>query len=166
MVVAGKKEPMKVFAFAAAMAALFPAAAAAEPFDGPYIGAQVGYHEVTNFVKGAVFGPYIGFNAPVGERLVLGLEAEGNLGTGNNYVLEYGAHAHAGLRVSNALVSARLGYLRVHDDQDEDDSGRHDGLMVGLGAEVPLNKSFSIRGTLDTLRFDTVRIAAGISLHF
>jgi outer membrane immunogenic protein len=149
---------------ATAAAALVPTAAYAQggaSGTGVYAGLQGGYHDLCCGLDGGLFGGYLGFNAPVGETLVAGLEANANVGT-SDISAEYGASAHLGFRTGAGLVFGRVGYQEV-----DLDGGPSDGdILYGLGGEFGLGTSTAFRVTLDTIDFDSTRLTAGISFHF
>lgn len=144
-----------------------------------YIGGQAGYHDLGDNPlggddDGAIVGVYGGVDVPVGERLILGVE--GNWNRGSNAIdYEYGIAGKLGVRVGErAQVFARGGYQEVDVDLGnvvngpvpaglDDTDGDY---LVGAGAQYRLNENLSLRGVVDTIEFDTVRLTAGLAYHF
>jgi outer membrane immunogenic protein len=153
---------MKRYLLAAAAALLVPAAAQAQDMgSGLYAGAQAGYHDFRFGLNSTFVGGYLGFNAPVGETLVAGLEGNANLSVDGDADAEYGASAHLGVRTGNGMVFGRVGY------QEVDFEGGSDGdVMYGVGGEFGLNERSAFRVTLDTIDFDSTRVAAGVTFKF
>ena len=149
---------------AMAAAALVPTAAQAQTGDrgiGVYAGVQGGYHAFCCGLDGGLFGGYLGFNAPVGETLVAGIEGNANIGT-SDISAEYGASAHLGFRTGTGLVFGRIGYQEVDLKRGPSDGD----ILYGVGGEFGLGPSSAFRVTLDTIDFDSTRVTAGITFHF
>ena len=56
-------------------AAALSSPAAAEPFEGPYLGAEVGYENYSDDLDGGVYGMFAGWDVPLSERWIIGVEA-------------------------------------------------------------------------------------------
>ena len=159
-----------LFVAAAAAAMLLPAAAQAQDTgSGLYAGAQVGYHDFEGGIDSTIVGGYVGFNAPVGETLVGGLEGNYNFGVGGDADAEYGVSAHLGFRTGTGMVFGRVGYQEVNVDlgslEDDFDDTTGD-VMYGIGGEFGFGANTAFRVTLDTVDFDSARVAGGITFHF
>lgn len=153
---------MKRILAAALAAALIPAAAQAQSLSGVYAGAQAGYHDFDgDTFNGAIFGGYVGVNAPVGEQFVVGVEGNANLGT-NDIDAEYGVSAHAGVRAGTGLVFARIGWQQV----ELENGLEGDDVLYGIGGQFPINERSSFRVVVDTIDFDTTRVTGGVSFNF
>lgn len=180
----------KFFSIAAAAAVFTIAPAAADQIDGVYVGGQIGYHDVGSLpgggdIDGVTYGGYGGFNRPIGGNLFVGGEGNFNLG-GGDIDSEYGLNAHIGAAVGPATsIFLRGGYQWVDFDlvgATEDFLGRpltpveadlldgaddtDGGVLVGGGVQFGLAPNISVRGVVDTIEFDTVRVTGGLSLHF
>lgn len=156
---------------AVAAATLVPAAAQAQTDTGTglYAGAQVGYHNFEGDFDSTLLGGYLGFNAPVGESLVAGLEGNYNFSVGGDTDAEYGVSAHLGVRTGNGVVFGRAGWQEVNFDLgalDDSIDDTDDGILVGIGGEFGFGTNTAFRVTLDTIEFDTVRLGAGVTFHF
>lgn len=177
---------------AAIAASLLPTAAAAE---GPYIGAQIGYHDIDVDTEedgdvglnSVIYGIYAGYDIALSGPWILGIEANFNLGTGD-FDSDYGAAARVGMNVTDkALLFVRGGYQEVDLDTQsilESELGRDltsaeetevdgfdlddsdGGWLVGLGGEYDISEQLSLRVALDTIEFDSARVTAGISFRF
>ena len=174
-------------AVALATATAMPAAAQdTEASAHPYVGVQVGYHNLgvdeDDFAPldvddtGLIYGAYLGVDFNVGTGAVIGAEANFNLGNGP-IDSEYGAAARIGYRTANGtVIFVRGGYQWVNldvegltgvanppagiDDTDGD-------FLVGIGADIALGDSPArIRVAVDTISFDTMRATAGVNFAF
>lgn len=174
--------PIQFSAFAALIAAPFALSAPALAQDAPqpevYVGAQGGYHDLGNNPLGKdgspIYGLFAGVDVPVGPVLVVGAEGNFNLGSGI-IDSEYGATGKIGVRVGEAgQLYARGGYQWVDVDVRrltgvpgavgfDDTSGDY---LVGVGGQYKIGSNTALRVTVDTLGFDTTRVAGGLSFNF
>ena len=174
-------------ALVAAAAFATPATAQeAAPGAHPYVGVQVGYHDLgldaDDFApldiddSALIYGAYLGVDFDVGTAMVIGGEANFNLGNGP-IDSEYGAAARIGYRAANGtIIYVRGGYQWVNfdvqgltgvanppaglDDTDGD-------FLVGIGADIAMGDSPArIRIGVDTVSFDTLRATAGVNFAF
>lgn len=143
-----------------------------------YVGGEVGYHDLGSNPVGAsdgvVYGFYAGVDVPVGPVLVVGAEANFNLGS-NAIDTEYGVAGKIGANVTDrAQLFVRGGYQEVNYDLNQVSGGTladgpndTDGdYLVGVGAQYKIAPNVSVRATLDTIGFDTTRALGGIAMHF
>ena len=186
---------MTKFAFAslaAAAAVVAPSAAFAQDSAQPEVtvGASAGYHDLgieglediagpDASDGGAIFGGFIAVDFPVSSNFFVGVEGNGHIGT-DAIDADYGTSARLGYRAENGTkVYLRGGYQWVDADAAalagvDDDTFNEDALgidttvgdyLVGAGVEVPVGQ-VSIRGNIDTIAFDTVRLTAGVGFRF
>ncbi len=142
-----------------------------------YVGANVGYHDLGTGIPnddGAIFGGYIGVDVPVGETLVIGAEANYNIGT-DAIDSEYGIAAKLGVNVGDGgQLFLRGGYQEVDLDLDNiigapvpaglDDS---DGdYLLGIGGQYKVSKNVRLRAVVDTIAFDSTRATVGLQFNF
>lgn len=154
---------MKRYLLAAAAALLVPAAVQAQDMgSGVYAGAQAGYHDFRFGLNSTFVGGYLGFNAPLGETLVAGVEGNADVAVDGDADYEYGVSGHLGVRAGNGMVFGRIGYQEV----EFDGAGSGGDIMYGAGGEFGLGERSAFRVTVDTIDFDSTRVAAGISFHF
>lgn len=171
------------FTLAAALAAVpFALSAPAMAQDAPqpdvYIGAQGGYHDLGDNPLGKdgspIYGVFAGVDVPVGPVLVVGAEGNFNLGSGI-IDSEYGATGKIGVRIGESgQLFARGGYQWVDLDVRraigvpapagfDDTSGDY---LVGVGGQYKIGTNTALRVTVDTLGFDTTRVAGGLAFNF
>lgn len=177
----------KLIAAAALAAFAVPGAALAQEAGTahPYIGAQVGYHDLgvdsdavapLNIDDNAlIFGGYAGVDFDVTGNIVVGAEA--NFNFGNSAIdNEYGAAARIGYRTANgSIVYVRGGYQWVNLDVSnltgvanppagiDDTAGDY---LVGVGADIATGSRARIRVGVDTIAFDSVRPTVGVNFAF
>ena len=188
---------MKKFALIASAAVLPFAApgvayAQATTTSHPYIGVQVGYHDLgvgseviddEDFDiddSGLVYGVYGGVDFDLGTSAVIGVEGNFNLGSGP-IDSEYGIAGRIGARTgTGTVIFARAGYQWVNIDAaglvgldedafDDDDIGVDDtegDYLVGIGADIAASPTMGIRVAVDTISFDTVRPSIGAHFRF
>lgn len=129
------------------------AAHAESPLAGIYGGIQGGYdiYDFGTNGKGVEGGVFLGYNAPVGNKIVVGAETNFNLSDANSAVAgakarnNYGISARAGfLATDSVLVYARGGYvrssIRVGVAKDT-----FDGYSLGGGIEAAVMENVSVR---------------------
>lgn len=167
---------------ASVFAPLALAAPAAAQSDGNkadvYVGVQGGYHHLGDNPigsnDGAIYGVYAGVDVPAGDTLILGIEGNFNLGT-NAIDSEYGVAAKIGTRVGDkGQIYVRGGYQEVNFDVFKVSGGILTGgvddtdgdYLLGVGGQVKLSDTMSLRAGVDTIAFDTVRATAGLAIHF
>jgi outer membrane immunogenic protein len=165
----------------AVSAGLFSAPAFAQdaPKVQPYIGAQIGSHDIGTSGaaddNGMIYGGYIGVDVPVSGAVFVGVEANYNLG--NSAIdREYGIVAKIGTEISpGTKLFVRGGYQEVDldlakfsgvspvpaglDDTDGD-------YLVGVGGDFGVTENVAIRAAVDTIAFDSVRATAGVTFRF
>jgi outer membrane immunogenic protein len=174
--------PIQFTAFAALAAAPFalssPAMAQEAPQPEVYVGAQGGYHDLGDNPFGKdgspIYGVFAGVDVPVGPVLVVGAEGNFNLGSGI-IDSEYGATGKIGVRIGESgQLFARGGYQWVDLDVRrtigvnapagfDDTSGDY---LVGVGGQYKIGTNTALRVTVDTLGFDTTRVAGGLAFNF
>ncbi len=189
---------MKNYSFAAAvaLAAALPAAAQAQdaaPGARPYVGAQVGLHDLgvdeDEFTgvpgldiddSALIYGAYAGVDFDVARNAVLGVEGNFNLGNGP-IDHEFGVAARVGYRTdSGSVFYVRGGYQWVNIDPrgltgvdisdaafeaaGGDDTGGD--YLVGVGADIATGGAARVRVGVDTLGFDTLRPTVGVNFAF
>ena len=189
---------MKKIAFmagAAVLAFAAPGIAHAQETTGarPYIGAQVGLHDLRldeddleddpdfDFDDSAlVYGLYGGVDFDLGGSAVIGVE--GNINRGNGPIdSEYGVAGRIGVRSgSGTVLFVRAGYqwvnidasglLGVDDDViDDDDLDIDDTIgdyIVGVGADFATGSNMGFRVAVDSISFDTLRPTVGVHFKF
>ncbi|WP_298466258.1 outer membrane beta-barrel protein [uncultured Erythrobacter sp.] len=155
------------------------------------VGANAGYHDLgigddlediagpDASDGGAIFGGFIAVDFPVSSNFFVGVEGNANIGT-DAIDADYGASGRLGYRAENGTkVYLRGGYQWVDVDAaalagvdgdlfDEDDLGIDTTVgdyLVGAGVEVPVGQ-VSIRGNVDTISFETLRLTAGVGFRF
>ncbi|HEX9946903.1 MAG TPA: outer membrane beta-barrel protein [Allosphingosinicella sp.] len=156
----------------------------------PYVGVQVGLHDLnvdtddldTNTFdiddSAVTYGGYAGVDFDLGQSAVIGVEGNFNLGNGpiDN---EYGVAGRVGFRAKGgSVIFARAGYQWVNvdgagllgvdesliDDGDIDDTiGDY---LVGVGADIAVGERMGLRVAVDTISFDTLRPSVGLHLKF
>ncbi|MGE3719167.1 MAG: hypothetical protein AB7G07_12300 [Bauldia sp.] len=106
----------------------------------------------------------VGTNIPVGERGVLGIEAQFGIYDFEEVAFEAFAIGHAGMRFGErALAFASIGLAY---DSAADDAG----FVLGGGVEVAMNDSVSLRGETLVYRylgspFEYVTLSGGVIFH-
>lgn len=179
---------------AASVAMLAPSMAAAQEATvaDSFVVASVGYHDLgldSEDVEdldldiddaSIIYGAVAGFDVPVSTNAFIGLE--GNLHFGNDVIdAEYGVAARLGFKsASGTKFYARGGYQWVNVDPEEiiadDDIDFPDGtfddiddtegdFLLGVGVDAAMG-GFLVRGTVDTVSFDTLRATVGIGVSF
>lgn len=176
----------------ASIAALGTSSAAAAqdtPVGEVFIVGSLGYHDlgVGGDVEeefgldiddaSVIYGAAIGFDIPVSSNVFVGIE--GNFHFGNDVIdNEFGGNARLGVKAGGNKFYVRGGYQQIDLDPSEliegvtvppgafDDIDDSDGdFLVGVGADFPLG-GLLVRGTVDTVSFDTVRATVGVGLAF
>jgi outer membrane immunogenic protein len=158
----------------------------------PYVGAQVGYHNLGvdesdidtagfNLDDSAlIYGGYAGVDFDLGKSAVIGVE--GNLALGNGPIdAEYGIAGRIGFRAKGGtVIFARGGYQWINidgagligvdenliDDDDLDVSDTVGDFLVGVGADIAVGKNMGLRVAVDTVSFDTLRPTVGLHVRF
>lgn len=166
---------MRKFVFALALSAAFATPAMAEPFSGPYVGAEIGldnyegqaddlfatgdsYDGISG--NGVVGGVFAGYDFAAGNAF-FGIEAKASLSdaeasyddTFDTLSLRakesFGASARAGLMVNDSTgLYARLGWANTKfkvDVDGFDESGSDDALVLGAGLQTRLGSNASLR---------------------
>lgn len=181
---------------ALALGVPFAGAQAATPFVGPYVGAQIGYsvYDIEETISnggvasidgisasGGEGGLFVGFGMKPTPITYAGIEAEYNWSgaehTDNLFGFKiqdndnYGISGRVGwLPSSNVMLYGRLGWQRAALEYDyggvftsEQD---HDGVRVGLGAEVALTSNVLMRADYAHTFYDDVTNNVGFSDKF
>ena len=183
------------FAAAAALAIALPGVAQAQASGTahPYIGAQVGLHNLgideDDFAgiagididdSALIYGGYAGVDFDIAQNAVIGAEANFNLGNGpiDN---EFGVAARIGYRANNgSVIFVRGGYqwlnidpsgltgVAVTDAQFEAAGGDDTtgDFLVGVGADIAVGGNARLRVAVDTVSFDTIRPTVGVNFAF
>jgi opacity protein-like surface antigen len=158
----------------------------------PYIGAQVGMHDLGvnednidtagfDLDDNAItYGVYGGVDFDLGKSAVIGVEGNFNLGNGP-IDSEYGVAGRIGFRAKGGtVIFARAGYQWINidgagligvdedliDDDDLDVSDTIGDYLVGVGADIAVGEKMGIRVAVDTVSFDTLRPSVGLHLRF
>lgn len=156
----------------------------------PYVGAQIGYHDLgisdedaEDFDlddSGLIYGAYAGVDFDIGTAAVIGIEGNFNLGNGP-IDSDYGIAGRIGYRApTGTVVFARAGYQWVNvdvgglldideedfDDEDLDIDDTIGDWLVGVGADVAVGTNARIRVAVDTISFDTLRPTVGVNFGF
>ncbi|MEM6414885.1 MAG: outer membrane beta-barrel protein [Pseudomonadota bacterium] len=189
-----KNSAVAVSAIGFLFATVVSGTASAQPLEGPYVGAQIGFHgvddgdDVFNIepdIGGFIYGAYGGYTARLNDYLLLGLEGNFNLGTAD-IDRDAGINANIGVPIGrNASVFLRGGYQWVNFDLENiaedilnveltpaqidllDAAEDGDGgFLVGAGVQIGIGPNLSLRTVIDTIEFDTVRATGGVTLHF
>ena len=185
-----KKTLVTIAALAAAAIAMPAQAQDTASTTHPYVGVQVGHHDVgipedaapplTLDDSGMIYGVFAGVDFDLGNRLVAGIEGNYNLGR-SAIDSEYGAAARLGLRTrTGSIVFVRAGYQWV-DFDIENFTGvpnlpaglpdTADDFLVGGGLDIVMNgepdeSHARLRIAVDTISFDSLRGTAGINFAF
>jgi hypothetical protein len=158
----------------------------------PYVGAQVGLHDLnvdTDGIdtggfniddSGLIYGAYAGVDFDLGKSAVIGVEGNFNLGNGP-IDSDYGIAGRIGMRTKGGtIVFARAGYQWVNvngagllgvDESlvNDNELGVDDTIgdyLVGIGADIAVGKRMGVRVAVDTISFDTLRPTVGMHLKF
>jgi outer membrane immunogenic protein len=158
----------------------------------PYIGAQVGMHDLGvnednidtagfDLDDNAItYGVYGGVDFDLGKSAVIGVEGNFNMGNGP-IDAEYGVAGRIGFRAKGGtVIFARAGYQWINidgagligvdedliDDDDLDVSDTIGDYLVGVGADIAVGEKMGIRVAVDTVSFDTLRPSVGLHLRF
>lgn len=183
------------FAAAAALAIALPGVAQAQDSGTahPYVGAQVGLHNLgideSDFTgipgldiddSAIIYGAYAGVDVDIARNAVIGVEGNFNLGNGpiDN---EFGIAGRIGYRTSNgSVLYVRGGYQWINIDPrgltganitdaqfeaagGDDTTGDY---LVGVGADIAVAGNTRLRVGVDTLAFDTIRPTVGVNFAF
>ncbi|MCM8557266.1 hypothetical protein [Sphingomicrobium sediminis] len=142
-------------------------------------------------VDGLVYGGFAGVKIGGEGNVFYGVE--GNYMAGSDAIdAEYGVAALVGTKVGVADLYVRSGYQLVDFDTEflanegadafamtgDDrnafivgfldgfgDDDKAEGWLVGVGADVGLG-NFMLRGNVDTIEFDSLRVSAGVGIRF
>jgi outer membrane immunogenic protein len=154
-----------------------PTMAFAEPFNGPYVGAQIGWDKHDTIGDGLSYGILGGYNAKVGEQAVIGLEGTVGFSSATRNVTatdagitytakadigrELGIAARAGfLAGPNTLFYVKGGYENIRAKVTTSGNipgfsglnalaGNIDAVVAGGGVEHALNETTSFRINYD-----------------
>jgi outer membrane immunogenic protein len=157
--------------------AAFPTMAFAEPFNGPYVGAQICWDKHDTIGDGLSYGVLGGYNAKVGEKAVIGLEGTVGFSSATKNVTstvgtttftakadigrELGIAARAGfLAGPNTLFYVKGGYENIRAKVTTSGNipgfanltalaGNVDAVVAGGGVEHALNETTSFRINYD-----------------
>lgn len=154
----------RIIAVAVAAASL-PAVAHAQESDmgsGIYAGAQAGHHDFSFGLNSTFVGGYVGYDVPLGERLVAGVEGNASYTVDGDTDGEYGASAHLGYRVGTGMMFGRVGYQEVVFET----AGSEGDMLYGIGGEFGFGAKTAFRVTVDTIDFSTARVAGGLTFRF
>lgn len=157
----------------------------------PYVGVQVGYHDLGVSGEfedegfdiddsGLIYGVYGGVDFDIGPSAVIGVEGNFNLGEGP-IDSDYGVAGRIGFRAgTGTVIFARAGYQWVNVDGeglvgidedliDDDDLGVDDTIgdyLVGVGADIEVGPNAGLRIAVDTISFDSLRPTVGVHFKF
>lgn len=159
------------------------AAQADTPLAGAYAGIQGGY-DIFDFGtngKGIEGGVYMGYNAPVAEKVLIGGEINLNVTDAKSSIAaakaknDYGIAARAGYLVTdNSMLYLRAGYQRALISVDTLGSQHFDGWSLGAGIEAALTDNISARAEFVYNRYnhglglhpDQKNMNVGVAYHF
>lgn len=184
----------KTLLIAAALAALVPASAQAEMFNGAYGGLETGWEKTDGDLgNGLTYGGILGYNAKVGARGVVGVEGKlgfstaddtttlGGVGTTTQKLgagRSLGIAGRAGYLASpTTLFYGKLGYENIRtkleltpDIANLSGSFNTDALTAGGGVEFGINERTSLRIGYDYANgenaFERHQVKAGVAFHF
>jgi outer membrane immunogenic protein len=153
---------------AAALAAATPAVAQDNAaFTGIRAEANVGLNDVLNSPdrNDVTYGAQVGFDAPVGSNLTVGLEAN----TSN--IFESQRQIGAAARVGYAFTPRALGYVKGGYSNYRDVFSRElDGAVVGAGLEYKISRVAYVKGEYNYSDFarntGSHAVLTGIGLRF
>lgn len=126
-----------------------------------------------------IYGVAAGFDVPLGTSAFIGLEGNYHFGT-DGIDADYGVSARAGVKMqSGTKLYVRGGYQWVNLDPagliDTDidlPDDTFDGIddttgdyLVGAGIDMPVG-NFLVRGNVDTISFDTLRLTVGVGFAY
>lgn len=183
------------FVILAAAAAAVATPAMAEPFAGPYVGAEVGVdnYEIKEAgadglsANGIVGGVYAGYDLPLGTNLFAGVEVNASLsGAKSTYddgtdVLRvkaresYGASARLGYMLNDSTaLYGRAGWANTKFKASVNGvsagSDRDDALLLGAGVETRIGSNASLRVEYSRVDYsDFVKnnqVRAGVGYRF
>ena len=145
----------------------------------PYVGLQVGTHDIGSNIaaddNGLIYGGYIGVDVPISGAVFIGAEANYNFGT-SAIDREYGVVGKIGTEISpGTKLFVRGGYQEVDFDLEKfsglsplpaglDDS--EGDYIVGVGGDFSVGQNVAIRAAVDSIAFDSVRATAGLTFKF
>lgn len=146
----------------------FSAHADDKNFDGPYVGAEVGYTEFSGGSDGVYYGGLVGFRKQLDNKLVLGLE--GSFGSADIDFLDH--IWSVGATVGYVLGDSKKGLLYVGSGYAESKSSAFGATVKGgdytvkLGYEHVLNNTLSLRVQTYTVAFDAEVMTLGLIARF
>ena len=139
------------------------------PLAGTYMGIQGGY-DIFGFGshgKGVEGGVYMGYNAPVGDSMMVGGEVNFNLTDAKSSLAQakaknnYGIAARVGYLVSDtSMLYVRGGYQRALINVATLGSKHFDGWQLGGGIEAAISDQMSVRAEFVYNRYNS-----GLGLH-
>lgn len=161
-------------ALGAAMAtlAMAPGIASAEPFNGPYAGAEAGMGimkskgttlagPLSKSDDSAMIGGVAGYRMPLGkdEPLVLGAEGGAAIDTQHGDA-RYMVSGIGGVKFSNqAMVYGRVGYAW----NEGLPKGADHGLVLGAGAEVALTDTLGVRAEYRNIDYGKINFPDNVA---
>jgi outer membrane immunogenic protein len=157
----------------------------AEPFRGPYVGAEIGLDAATG-PDGFTYGGFAGWDFRLGSRVVVSPEVRLSDSTadldlafpgvpGATATAESGRQIGASVRAGyllrpDLLAFGRVGWenLKVRASfMGEEASATDDSLTLGAGLQYALSDCWSVRGTYDWVESsDRHLLKAGVAFHF
>lgn len=142
-----------VMAIVAVMALTTMSASAGDKFAGVYAGVQTGYSNigVGSFdVDGVDYGLFAGYNTPVLERFVVGLETDFTLSSVNFESLvdvrhAFGVYGRLGYKLTDTtLVYGKAGFVTTNVSFGGE-SDTAEGIRAGVGFDSFITESFFVR---------------------
>ena len=160
---------MKFIAIAAAaLVAATPAVAQDNAaFTGARVEANVGVNDILNSPdrNDVVYGAQLGFDAPVGNRVTVGVEAN------TQNIFERNRQIGAAARVGYAFTPTTLGYVKAGYSNYRDVFSRElDGAVVGAGVEYKISRMTYLKGEYNYSDFarntGSHSVLTGIGIRF
>jgi len=156
----------KLFTSAAFAAALMAAPAIAQdqdPFNGFYVGAEVGYENGAAGFDQAIYGGVAGYNFKLDNNFFIGVEGEISGASSSFIDLSYGGTGNIGYVVrEDVAVFARAGY-RQFSLPNVGDGGDY---TLGVGMQFGLTDNISVRPIVETTAFDLLTVRGGLVWSF
>ncbi|MEL7128634.1 MAG: hypothetical protein AAGK23_03735 [Pseudomonadota bacterium] len=136
--------------------------AKADPYEGWYTGADIGYITDDGF-DGFKYTAIGGYNFEISDTFYIGAEGFlGGISGEGDTVFDWGAVAQPGFIINGThSVFGRIGIEGFTGNGDTEA-----GVLIGGGGEYGLSDGLSLRGTIDTVEFDTFSIRAGLVYRF
>jgi len=155
----------------AAATVVVSAAAHAEDtknFNGPYVGAEIGYVNAEAGIDGLTYGGFAGYRLQLDNNIVVG--AEGTFGSADITNLDHIWSIGGTIGLVVGAEKAGLAYLGLGYVEAKASvagvSAKEDDYVVKAGYEHVLTDTFSIRGQASTNAFDDAQVTLGVIARF